>query len=160
MGGDQSDFKIQNAPLMTGEQKTMLANLLGGYMNMMQGTQFGQAYPGPTSAGYQPKTFQGPIIKYEEDKKVSKVSDTGSTWKWKTGGGGGGGGNGGGGNGGGGGGGGNGGGDGGNGGGGKPPEPKPKKMTLPQLLSGIYTQPLVNPLYSALSGNYKKGRGY
>jgi len=164
MAPDQSDYKIQNAPLMTLEQKTMLRQLLGGYFNMMQGTQFGQAYPGPTSAGYQPKTFVGPIVEMPKEKRVSTVGKESAGWNWKSGGGGSGGGGGGGGGGGDKGGGGDGGDGGGDGGGGDKGGgggiPKPSKMNLTQLLSGIYTQPLVNPLYSALSGNYKKSRGY
>ena len=79
MAPDQSEYKIQNAPLMTEEQRTVLANLLGGYMNMMEGTKFGQAYPGATRSGYTPKTFKGPFISYKKDKNGSSGS-----WKWKS----------------------------------------------------------------------------
>jgi len=146
MAPDQSDYKIQNAPLMTLEQKTMLRQLLGGYFNMMQGTQFGQAYPGPTSAGYQPKTFVGPIVEMPKEKRVSTVGKEGAgwNWKWKTKDKG------------------DGGGDKGDGGGDKgdgPEIPKPqKKMNLTQLLTGIYTQPLVSPTQYALTRNYPKLR--
>ena len=85
MAPDQSDYKIQNAPLLTPEQRTMLSFLLGGYQNMMQGTTFGQAYPGATSSGYQPKTFKGPIMKYTEAGKKIIDKDAGKKYRKKNG---------------------------------------------------------------------------
>ena len=146
MAPDQSDYKIQNAPLMTARQQSMLNSLLAGYADMMKGTTFGQAYPGPARSGYTPKTFDpGKMSGIIQGKPGTTGTGKGGGWKWKTGGGGNGGG-------GGDGGGGDGGGEDKGGGGGIP---KPQKLNLTQLLSGIYTQPLVNPLYS-----YKKSGRY
>jgi len=153
---------------MTARQQSMLNSLLAGYADMMKGTTFGQAYPGPARSAYTPKTFNpGAMSGIIQGKPGTTGTGKGGGWNWKSGGGGSGGGIGGGGGGGDKGGGGDGGGSGGGGDGGGGSDgggdgiPKPqKKMNLTQLLSGIYTQPLVNPLYSALSGNYKKSRGY
>jgi hypothetical protein len=140
MAPDQSDYKIQNAPLMTPRQESMLNSLLAGYATMMKGTTFGQAYPGPTRSAYTPKTFNPGAMSGIIPGKPGETG-AGGGWKWKGGGG-----------------------DGGDGGDGDgdtgtnkdKDKDKPKKTTpITQLLSGIYTQPPVNPLYS-----YKKSGRY